>query len=145
MKEAASRSKNRLVQKFLLKYEQYLAATGWFIFASIGLLEMFRIKAGFITNYGADIIAPVMLYYSTRSGKTILSGIFKEGLNEIQAFILIWSLCIIWETLQKFDLSGTPLAITRGTFDPLDIVAYTLTLLACYNLDKSLTDHKREF
>jgi hypothetical protein len=136
MQETERHLSKRGIKIFLSKNEKYLVYFGWTVFVTVGLLQMFRVKAGFITDYGADLIAPVMLYYSTRSGKTILSGIFKKRLNEIQTFILIWSLCIIWETLQKFDLSGTPLVITRGTFDPLDIVAYTLTLLVCYNLDK---------
>jgi hypothetical protein len=108
---------------------------GWFIFILVGLLQMFKVKGGIITNYVADIIAPVMLYYSSRKNKTVLSKLFKQGLNEKQAFLLIWILCIAWELLQKFDLSGTPLTITRGTFDLMDILVYTLTLLICYYFD----------
>ena len=96
---------------------------------------MIKVNGGIITNYGADIIAPVMLYYLSRKDKTVFSNFFKKGLNEKQAFILIWILCIAWEVLQKFDLSGTPLVITRGTFDPMDILVYTLTLLICYYFD----------
>jgi hypothetical protein len=144
MKEAGTISKIGLVQKILLNYEKYLVSLGWGIFAAIGLLQMFKVKGGFVASYGADIIAPAMLYHSTRSRKTILSKIIKKGPNEIQTFILIWSLCIIWETLQEFDLSGTPLAITRGTFDTRDKLAYTLTLVVCYYLDKSLADLHRK-
>jgi hypothetical protein len=116
---------------FLIKYEKYLAYLGWLIFATVGLLQMFRVKGGFITNYGADIIAPAMLYYSIRINKTILNRIFKKGLNEIHTFILLWILCVGWETLQRFDLSGTIFFFAKGTFDYFDILAYTLTLLAC--------------
>jgi hypothetical protein len=143
MKETSPISKNGLVKKFLLNYEQSLVYAGWGIFAAIGLLQMFKVGVGFVTSYGADIITPAILYYSTRSRKTILSKILVTGLNAVQTFLLILSLCIIWEALQNFDFSGTVLAITRGAFDPLDIVAYTLTLLVCYYIDKCLTDRHR--
>ncbi len=120
-----------------MKHEKTLAYAGWGIFALLGLLQMFKVRGGVITNYGADVIAPIMLYYATRTNKSLFSKIWKQGFNEKQTFLLIWSLCLAWEISQKFDFSGTILAITRGRFDPMDIMAYTLTLLICYYLDKT--------
>ena len=46
--------------------------------------------------------------------------------------------CFAWEFGQRFDLSGSILGITQGTFDPLDLVAYALTLGFLYAIDKRL-------
>lgn len=119
---------NKVIQNFLLKYEKYLSYLGWLIFITIALLQIFSVKGGFITNYGADIIAPVMLYYWTRKGKGLFAKLYRNNLNEKQTLILIWILCLAWEIRQKFDL-------TTGVFDQWDILVYTLTLLLCYYLD----------
>ncbi|HVS15200.1 MAG TPA: hypothetical protein VMV46_14825 [Thermoanaerobaculia bacterium] len=37
--------------------------------------------------------------------------------------------------MQRYDLGGTPLAITRGRFDLFDLLAYTLGLLVTYIVD----------
>ena len=90
----------KVVQYLLSQHEKYFVFLGWALFILIGLLQIYKIKGGFITNYGADIIAPVMLYYTTRTKKTFLSELKKEGLNEKQTFTLLWFLCAGWEILQ---------------------------------------------
>jgi hypothetical protein len=37
--------------------------------------------------------------------------------------------------MQLYDLSGPPFAITRGHFDPLDILAYTIGLFLIFVAD----------
>jgi hypothetical protein len=135
MVEIDNQYQKEIIQKFLFRYEKPLAYLGWIVFVVVALLQMWKERGGFITNYGADSIAPIMLYYSARTNKTLLSKLFKKTPNEIQTFLTLWFLCVLWEILQKFDLSQTILFMTRGTFDPWDIVTYTLTLLICLYLD----------
>jgi hypothetical protein len=55
--------------------------------------------------------------------------------------------CATWEVCQLFDFRGTPLEITRGRFDPFDLLAYGATQLACYfgeqRLNSCLTKRER--
>ena len=96
---------------------------------------MLKVHAGFITNYGADIIAPLMLYYCVRTNKSLLLKLSKHAPTAKQTFILILVLCLFWEISQIFDFSDTILFFTKGTFDVWDIIAYTLTLSMCYCTD----------
>jgi hypothetical protein len=135
MMETVEQDNNKVLQKFLFRYEKPLAFLGWTVFVVVALLQMWNMRAGFISNYGADCIAPLMLYYSARTNKTLLSKLFKRTPNELQTFLTLWFLCVLWEISQKFDLSHTILFMTRGTFDPWDILTYTLTLLICFYMD----------
>ena len=38
---------------------------------AIGALQMFHIRAGFVTNYGADVFGTAWLYGMFRQGRTI--------------------------------------------------------------------------
>lgn len=122
------KANNLIVQNFLFKNEKYLSYLGWLILILIAIMQELKIRGGFITNYGADIIAPIMLYYWTRTNRGLFAKLSKNGLNEIQTAILIWVLCLAWEIRQKFDLN-------TGVFDILDILTYSLTLLSCYYYD----------
>jgi hypothetical protein len=138
MKEIANQNQEQALQKFLFRFEKPLAYLGWIVFIAVALLQMWNVRAGFISNYGADSIAPLMLYYSARTNKTLLSKLFKRTPSELQTLLTLWFLCVLWEIAQKFDLSGTVLIITKGTFDYWAILAYTLTLILCYYLDITL-------
>ena len=137
MVEIDNQYQKEILQKFLVRYEKPLVYVGWIVFVVVALLQMWKVKGGFITNFGADIIAPAMLYYSARTNKTLLSKLFNRTLSEIQTFLALWLLCVLWEIVQKFDFSGTVLTITKGTFDPWDILTYTFTLLICFYLDSN--------
>jgi hypothetical protein len=97
------------------------------VFGGIGGLQMYRVNAGLLTNYGADLFAPPYLYAMLRDGRL--------RLGSFTAFSVVLGGCCLWEWMQRFDLSGTPFAITRGSFDPLDLVAYFVGLLAIYLAD----------
>lgn len=97
------------------------------VFVGIGGLQMSRVSAGFLTNYGADLLAPPYLYLALRGGRL--------RLRPLTALTAVLGGCFLWEWLQRYDLAGTPLAITRGRFDPLDLLAYTLGLLVVYVVD----------
>jgi hypothetical protein len=97
------------------------------VFVGIGGLQMYRVNAGLLTNYGADFFAPPYLYVMLRSGRL--------RLRPFTALSVVLSGCYLWEWMQRYDLSGTPFAITRGHFDPFDILAYTIGLLLIYAAD----------
>ncbi|HEX9730250.1 MAG TPA: hypothetical protein VGA37_17280 [Gemmatimonadales bacterium] len=97
------------------------------VFVGIGGLQMYRVNAGFLTNYGADLLAPPYLYLMLRGGRL--------RLGSLSALTVVLGGCFLWEWMQHYDLSGTPLVITRGRFDPFDLLAYTLGLLASYAVD----------
>lgn len=97
------------------------------VFVGIGGLQMYRINAGFLTNYGADLLAPPYLYLVLRGGRL--------RLGSLTALAVVLGGCFLWEWMQRYDLAGTPLGITRGSFDPLDLLAYTLGLLLSYIVD----------
>jgi hypothetical protein len=124
-----------ILNRFLTGHEKTLVAITWAIFISIGLLQMFRIREGFITNYGADIVCTGLLYYLTRTNKTVLKRVTKTPPTEIQTAVGLLACCFIWEFLQKFNMSGSAFFFTRGTFDPMDLLAYSVTILICYYLD----------
>jgi hypothetical protein len=97
------------------------------VFVGIGGLQMYRVNAGFLTNHGADLLAPPYLYLASRAG--------RWRLGSIGAFSAVLGACALWEWLQRYDLGGTPLAITRGRFDPVDLLAYLVGMVAVYVLD----------
>ena len=97
------------------------------VFVGIGGLQMYHVDAGLLTSYGADLFAPPYLYVMFRQGRLRLSPLV--------ALLTVFGGCALWEWAQRYDFGGTPLAITRGTFDPLDIVAYAVGLIVCYVVD----------
>jgi hypothetical protein len=97
------------------------------VFVGIGGLQMYRVNAGFLTNYGADLFAPPYLYLMLRGG--------RFHLRSLAAITTVLAGCFLWEWMQRYDLSGTPLAITRGSFDPFDLLAYTVGLVVTFVID----------
>jgi hypothetical protein len=96
---------------------------------------MARVNGGFITNYLADLAGPAWMYGALRLHVTVLKYLYRPVPSPALAAIFVFLVGTIWEILQAFDLSGTVLAITRGRFDPLDIVAYAASLLVCFLID----------
>ena len=97
------------------------------VFAGIGGLQMYRVDAGLLTSYGADLLAPPYMYLMLRGGRL--------RLRPLASLAAVLGGCFVWEWMQRYDLGGTPLVITRGTFDPFDLLAYTLGLLVSYVVD----------
>ena len=97
------------------------------VFVGIGGLQMYGVNAGFLTNYGADLFAPPYMYLMFRGGRL--------RLRSLTALATVLGGCFLWEWMQRYDLAGTPLSITRGRFDPFDLLAYTVGLLAIYVVD----------
>jgi len=97
------------------------------VFGGIGGLQMYRVNAGLLTNYGADLFAPPYLYLVLRGGRL--------HSRPFVALATVLGGCFLWEWMQRYDFSGTPLAITRGSFDPFDLLAYTVGLVVIYVID----------
>jgi hypothetical protein len=98
----------------------------WGAFIGVGALQMAHVHAGFVTNYGADVVCPALLYVLVRRRKMIPFNLLHVRPRPLAAAACILIPCFVWEILQRYDLSGTPLAITRGHFDPLDLAAYAI-------------------
>ena len=49
---------------------------------------------------------------------------------------LVLGACYAWEFCQLHNFESTPLDITRGTFDALDLLSYTLGVAAVYLPDR---------
>ena len=97
---------------------------------------MFGVHAGAITNYGADLFGPIPLYAAFRTNGTVLRRFMKRPLPPAASAAVVLAGCIAWEFCQLYDLRGTPLAITIGTFDPLDILAYVAGVGIAFALDE---------
>lgn len=104
--------------------------------AIVAALQMAHIRAGIVTSAGADVLCPALLYIAIRRESTLLHRVWPRRLSPDQAAALILAACYGWEFCQRYDLRGTPLFFTRGTFDPMDLLAYTLGVAAVYLPDR---------
>ena len=110
----------------------------WLLFViwiGCGVLVMRGLRAGFLTNYGADLAQPAWLYISVRS----LDNPRRRGLlrHTIGTSPLVAALTLfVASTLTEISQYFWPHGLFRGTFDPLDIVAYGLGLSVCYFCDR---------
>lgn len=97
----------------------------WVLMGGIALLQMWKIPAGFLTNHGADILLPGYLYVILRRRDTWL------GLPLPGPFLLasaIFTASLAWEWGQEWGLDP----VTRGRFDPWDVVSYAVSVAAAY-------------
>jgi hypothetical protein len=95
----------------------------------IGALQMFRVRGGFITNYGADLVGTAWLYAMFRQGRTRIRRGYVMAPGTTAAFVFL--ACAASEFAQRFHFIG-------GTFDPWDLVAYAVSVVVCYGLDRRL-------
>jgi len=100
------------------------------------ILQMNSVHGGFLTNYLADLAGPIWCYGTIRQKKTLFKKVLSKVSTPGFAAIFVFLVGTSWEVCQAIDFSGTPLGITRGRFDPLDIVAFAVSLAACYAADK---------
>lgn len=98
-------------------------------------MQMRGKNGGFITNYLADLAGPMWFYAMTRQHTTLLRYIYRPVPSPLQAAVFVFIVGTVWEVCEGFDFSGTILAITRGRFDPYDILAYAASLIVCYAVD----------
>ena len=96
----------------------------WLPALAVGALQMYRVDAGAITDYGADFFGPIALYASFRAHATVVRWFMKKAPPPLVSAAIVLAGCVLWELCQLRDFTGTPLAITRGRFDPGDLAAY---------------------
>src|SRR5262249_14712279 len=111
---------------------------------TVAALQMANIRAGLVTSEGADFLCPALLYIVTRRNQTVLTRVWPRRPSAEQAAVIILSACYAWEFCQCYNFQSTPLAITRGTFDPMDLLAYTLGVAAAYLPDRFIQSNSVE-
>ena len=109
-------------------------------FVGIGGLQMYRVRLGWVTSYGADVLLPALLYFWLRQGRTL---IWHRPLGRSPSFFLVLVGCFAWEWSQAYDFTGTLLAVASGTFDPADFAAYLIGLGAAVAVDARLGKRER--
>lgn len=100
------------------------------------VLNLRHIHAGFLTNHLADLVVPAWLYvvarapYDANQKRTFLQWSLGRSPEFAAASLFIAS--ALSEVSQYYWPSG----LFRGRFDPLDILAYAVGLIAVYVADK---------
>ena len=119
----------------------------WTLFAAFALtaaLNLLHVRAGFLTNYLADVSVPALLYVLSRErvpGKRLQPRRLSQALGRTpeRAAVLLFLASSATELSQIW----WPQGVFAGRFDPLDIAAYGSGLAVCYGLDK-LHGQRRE-
>lgn len=110
----------------------------WLLWASSLLtaaLTMLQIRAGFVTNYLADLTVPALLYVVSRglaTGKrrNLLMRWVGRSPERAASFLFLAS------TATEVSQIYWPRGFFAGRYDPWDIVAYGAGLSACYCFDR---------
>src|SRR5271170_4760696 len=110
------------------KFRQVETTLLWVLFIAIGAIQSKHIRLGFITDYGADIVCPALLYVTARQGKSLLRYVGLRPERPVMIAAGVFVLSVGWEIGQK--LHWIP-----GVYDPLDIFAYALGVGATYLID----------
>jgi len=98
-------------------------------------LVMTKVRAGFFTNYAADLALPAWLYIVARNlheatSRSVLSRVLGRS-PEVAAGALFLA-SVASEVSQRVWPSG----FFAGRFDAFDIVAYAAGIGICYGVDK---------
>lgn len=98
-------------------------------------LVMGKVRAGFLTDYGADLTQPAWLYIVARGlahpgRQTYVQRLF--GATPERAAAVIWLGSVLTELSQRY----WPHGLFPGRFDPLDIGAYSVGVATCYAIDR---------
>src|SRR5262245_45885111 len=95
----------------------------------IAALQMFRVRAGMLTDYGADVLGTAWLYAMTRLGWTVFQR--RRPTTALIAAAIVFALCVISELGQRA-------GVVPGRYDPYDIVAFAIGISACLVLERAL-------
>ena len=102
------------------------------VFLSAAALDMAHIRAGFLTNYAADLAIPAWLYIAsrgladTRHSQTLISR--SIGSSPTVAALTIF----LASALTELSQIPWPHGLFKGTFDPWDLCAYGFGVSVCY-------------
>ncbi len=118
--------------------ERWWTVVYWFLTAGFlvtAVIGIQRIRAGFFSNYAADLVCPAWLYVGLRGlhgpRRPKALGRFFAATPERAALVLFGG-----STLTELSQIWWPHGVFRGTYDPYDIVAYGVGVGACYALEK---------
>jgi hypothetical protein len=121
--------------------EKYWKIAYWILLISWvtgAILFMARIKGGFLTNYLSDLTFPAWFYIHIRGlstpGRQLPNILFFKDWFGVTPNRSILSILIVG-TISELKTFYWPTGVLTGTFDYLDIAAYTLGLLVCYYFD----------
>ncbi len=97
-------------------------------------LQMHHVYGGLLTHYGADVFGTAWIYATTRLVRTI----FQRGriVSPKIAAIVVFALCGASELGQKLHLMP-------GRHDTYDLLAYALTIAACWLVECKLAPFAR--
>jgi hypothetical protein len=95
----------------------------------IGALQMFHVRGGFVTDYGADVLGTAWFYAMLRQGSTVLQRGRRLSPEVTAALVLLG--CVGSEFGQQWRM-------VPGVFDPLDLLAYGVSVLVCYGIDRKV-------
>jgi hypothetical protein len=124
------------VTKLALRSWQVAYWALWAAFIATAALNMLHVRAGFLTNYAADVVVPALLYVMTRglaerdSRPTLVRKWFG-GTPERAATVLFLA-----SAATELSQRDWPKGVFRGRYDPLDIAAFGVGLSICYACDK---------
>lgn len=96
---------------------------------AVGALQMYHVRGGVLTDYGADVFGTAWLYAMVRMGRTVIRR--GQILRPEIAAVLVFLGCAASEFGQRSHL-------VPGHFDPYDLAAYGVTVLSCVLLDRTL-------
>ncbi len=110
---------------------------------SLGLLVVLTIIAlfvrdSFIRPFLGDVLVVIWLYYAVAS-------LWRPSPLKLMLYVVAFSFCIefsqYFQVLKLLNIDSKALNIVLGsTFDPMDLVAYTLGGLCCHALDSYLRE-----
>lgn len=101
-------------------------------------LNLAAVRGGFLTSHLADLTVPALLYVVARryppdvAGRPQLRIRLLLGASPERAVTFVFFASAATEVSQRFWPHGP----FRGTFDPLDLLAYAVSVLACYAADR---------
>lgn len=96
---------------------------------AIGALQMFHVRAGVLTNYGADLFGTAWLYAMTRLGWTVVQR--GRPASAATAATVIFVLCAVSEV-------GQHTGVVPGHYDPYDVLTFAVAIGACLWLERAL-------
>ena len=100
----------------------------WGLFIAIGLMQMAKLRWGWVTSYGADVVCPALLYVISRDGQSLSRYLWMPKDEPNRIAIGIFLLSAMWEVAQG-------IGWLRGTFDPWDLLAYAIGVAVPWWLD----------
>jgi len=134
----------RLASARLTRYPRMRAVRGWLIvywalwaaFVMTAALNMLHMRAGFLTNYTADLVVPALLYVMLRGvadrdpRPTLLRRWFGRTPERAGTVVFLASAGTEWSQ------RNWPRGVFSGRYDPWDIAAFALGIVLCYVCDK---------